>query len=255
MTGNQARPIPAEEVEGVCMNCHDGRRAPAEPHPVGRRFERMKSPEGWPAPDNKVTCVTCHQVHPDRRYGAPRPTVNAMFLRDYRGDLLAFCARCHPGAEEPQLRYNPHAVQAQSGRIVEQSCTFCHAKPMPAGTRATRTGNPSLRASPILICISCHTTHLEWSQQGHIGAKATPAVLAALDAFSESHAQEEARPSAGYLPLYGGQTVTCGTCHNPHQEGVFPAGSVLAAGAIRPGQQTEQLRGLGKELCGACHAK
>lgn len=258
-TGRRVNRISPEQVEDICMQCHDGRRAPAEPHPVGRRFERTTKPPAWPAPDGKITCITCHDVHLDRHYGAPRPAENPMFLRAWTGDVLAFCGRCHPGADQPESRFNPHLVQVQAGQVVQQSCDFCHAKPMPHGPQASRTGEPALRADSINLCIGCHTTHIDWFTPGHIGAKTTPEVRIALQAAAARRGvtlPEKAGLGAGFLPLGNGETVTCATCHNPHQVGVFAPGSVLAAGAIRPpGQANEQLRGLGKELCGACHAK
>ncbi len=178
-----------------------------------------------------------------------------MFLREYSGNLLAFCGRCHAGANEPERRYNPHTVQVENGRVVPRSCEFCHTKSMPAGAQAVRTGDPALRADSILLCIGCHKTHPEWSQRSHIGAKPDAPKLAAMNSFAAAYGLTPPgkRPATGFLPLAGGTTVTCATCHNPHEEGVFPPGSVLAAGAVPPGRPILQLRGLRSNLCGACH--
>jgi hypothetical protein len=251
MSGTTANAIPAPAVEALCLRCHDGRQARSEPHPVGRPFGNMPRPTGWPAPDDKVTCTTCHEAHPGKKYDAPRPTENPMFLRGGTyADLLAFCGKCHAGADEPVRRFNPHAAQIDKGHVVAQSCGFCHSKIMPSGEKAVRTGDAALRADAISLCIGCHTTHPEWSERTHIGAHAKPETLAALQARSAT-----TQPAATLLPLAKGDIVVCSTCHNPHYQGVFPPDSVLAAGAARPAPATEQLRGLRSNLCGACHAK
>ena len=256
MSGTHARPIPVAAVESICLRCHDGRQARSEPHPVGRQFGKMARPADWPAPDDKVTCITCHQVHPGGHPRAPRPADNPSFLRSGGGDVLTFCARCHAGAGEPQRRYNPHAAQIENGHVAQQSCAFCHTKTMPAGEKAVRTGEPALRADAISLCIGCHPTHLEWSPRSHIGAQATPRVLASLKSFTAAYQPPvTTQPATTFLPLAAGDTIVCSTCHNPHYQGVFPPGSVLAAGAGQPKPAAEQLRGLRSNLCGACHGK
>lgn len=262
--GGHTHRIGDAQVEAVCLKCHDGRRATQEPHPVGRAFDgqRVVAPQGWPAPDGKVTCITCHRVHPNGDPHQPRPKSNPYFLREYKGDLLAFCGRCHVEAERQGL-FNPHTSMLDAnGKPTAQGCQFCHTREMETGA-ATRAGDPALRAEAIVLCLGCHQNHIEWFEPGHIGAKVTPAIRAALDAFERQRGGTPGGPapatqpaSTTLLPLgRGGDTLVCSTCHNPHQEGVFPPASVLGAGAIRPGQPAERLRGLGKELCGACHGK
>lgn len=257
MSGDTAQPIPAQSVEAVCVSCHDGRQARREPHPVGRPFGAMTRPADWPAPDDKVTCTTCHLVHPKGDAYAAKPPQNPMFLRGDPPDLLSFCGRCHAGVDAPQHRYNPHTAQYVKSQVVDSSCSFCHTQPMPSGTGAVRTGQPALRADPISLCVGCHQRHLEWSEKSHIGAHATPEILAALAAFSASWnpSASSAQPAASSLPLAGGNIVVCSTCHNPHAAGVFPVSNVLANGAVQPAPAAEQLRGLRSQLCGACHGK
>jgi len=57
------------------------------------------------------------------------------------------------------------------------------------------------------------------------------------------------------LPLGPRDTIVCSTCHNPHERGVFPEDSMLAAGASvwRPGEQGRKLRGRGEDICSGCH--
>ncbi len=56
------------------------------------------------------------------------------------------------------------------------------------------------------------------------------------------------------LPLSDGN-VACYSCHNPHQAGLFPPGSVLDARATVPIDAAVALRMNSMELCIACHNK
>lgn len=271
MRNGRAGDIRSRDVEGICIKCHDGIHAAQERHPVGRKpTQATPTPRGWPMPDGKVSCVTCHQVHQRGLSRHEVPPRNPMFLRGYEGDLLRFCGKCHAagGADVTATgggRYNPHlAMLDKDGRPSPQGCTFCHTQAMPAGTAAIRTGRPQLHADGVTLCLGCHPTHVDWFSPGHIGANVSADIREALARFERTRHSAAAdqpastRPAAGeLLPLGGsrGHTVVCGTCHNPHQQGVFAEGSDLAAGAMRTGQSTDQLRGLGKELCGVCHAK
>ncbi|MEP0842656.1 MAG: hypothetical protein HRF43_08080, partial [Phycisphaerae bacterium] len=266
MRNGHAADIRPRDVEAVCMKCHDGLRASAEAHPVGRpATSATPVPKGWPAPDGQVTCITCHRVHAGGRRWQPRPERNPAFLREYDGDLLSFCGRCHAG-HGPTAghlgRYNPHlAMLSPEGRPVQESCAFCHSRPMPSGPAAVRTGRADLHTDGVTLCLGCHSSHPDWFSPGHVGAKVTPTVRAAMTAFEARQAASRpatTRPTAeATLPLGGrnADTLVCATCHNPHQVGVFPADSALGRGAMRAGQATDALRGQGKELCGVCHAK
>jgi hypothetical protein len=251
MEGTRALPIPLPATERLCLGCHDGIRASQEPHPVGRTFEnpRVTRPAQWPVVDGRLTCLTCHDAHPSGNPRADRPRENPSFLRgDQTGDPLAFCGQCHTDARQHGL-HNPHIMLSEENRPVEAACRFCHARSLPAGEQARRTGDAALNADGISLCLSCHPRHPDWFEPGHIGAKVPPAIRAWMQSF------EKHRSVA--LPLGGrdGDTIVCATCHNPHQEGVFPPGSPLGTGGIEPEESGQEFRGLGKELCSACHGK
>ncbi|RMF80226.1 MAG: hypothetical protein D6744_08430, partial [Planctomycetota bacterium] len=46
----RAQPIAAAQVDALCVTCHDGVRAAADPHPIGRpaRSETVATPPDWP---------------------------------------------------------------------------------------------------------------------------------------------------------------------------------------------------------------
>ena len=105
--GMKPQPIPLARIETLCIKCHDGEHARVERHPVGRLFadERIVKPEDWPAPEGRLTCVTCHELDKRHRTLKERPNENPAFLRKYTdGEILAFCARCHIPTEDHAAR-------------------------------------------------------------------------------------------------------------------------------------------------------
>jgi hypothetical protein len=231
----------------MCLTCHDGEHARRERHPIGRSFasDQVTLPAGWPALDGKLGCATCHTLrHACSRPGT-RPPATPAFVRDYDGvDLAGFCARCHVD-DQTHHRFNPHAVQYVNDRVNESACGFCHLPGITEHERLSRSGRAHLRTGEPTLCLSCHRHHVDYFSPGHVGARVSPKIKAALTTSDE----------ARNLPLAAGETVTCSTCHNPHQRGVFVESSVLARGGTTPERQTGALamRGFGKTICGACH--
>jgi predicted CXXCH cytochrome family protein len=253
--------IPAETVDAICLKCHDGIRARAERHPIGRTFDNKQNvlPSGWPAPKDKLGCLTCHDVLAGCDHKAVRSTNNPQFLREYDGvDLLSYCGRCHVTSGS-QGRFNPHAMLAPDGAIVEKACRFCHQKSYGAHRPKVRTGDAALRLDAITLCLSCHPRHVEFFEPGHIGARILPEMKARLKANSTTQpaGHQEALLVSAPLPLADGDRIVCSTCHNPHQEGVFPPDSVLSPGAFTGDQHQPRLplRRPGKEVCLGCHEK
>lgn len=262
-------PIPPAEAEDICLSCHDGRKAKRERHPIGRTFdsEQVTRPDGWPTVDGQLTCATCHAIseacHAEKR----GPRGNSAFLRsDSTAGPLAFCAQCHVD-ETVHQRYKAHAMLDEAGTPIKEACLFCHESMPDDLDRLTRTGQPALRADVISLCLGCHPRHVDFFEPGHIGVRVTAKIKAQMIAAEQKASGRSSRAAAlgappaitepTHLPLAGGDTVVCSTCHNPHQAGVFPANSVLADGAPAPGEerQTLRLRRSGKEICFACHAK
>ena len=64
MEANKPLPIPPAEVDEVCVKCHDGEKAAAEFHPVDRNFEapNLVKPDKWPLIEDRIVCLTCHDM-------------------------------------------------------------------------------------------------------------------------------------------------------------------------------------------------
>jgi hypothetical protein len=259
---------PAGNLDASCLACHDGRRAKSEPHPIGvaATGRGTRVPSDWPTDAGKLTCLTCHDVLPwcrgETAAAAARPNllrpvppaVDAhRSPRPGESASLAFCATCHDAGAF--ARFNPHRTHDAKGDLVLTGCGVCHeasfdaAAALPAGQR---TGRSQLRAAETTLCGSCHSTHEDYFVPGHIGAKASANVLAALGRPNGAGD----RTLMNLLPLQDGAVVTCSTCHNPHERGVFPSQADLAQGAL-PAASAPQgsiLRLSRGELCIACHA-
>ncbi len=229
-------------ADTLCMSCHDGVRARDENHPVGRRPDArlFTVPPDWPLSDGRTGCLTCHDVKKQCLAPHERPMLNPMFLRGrVVGNVVnALCTTCH----RPELleRFNPH-VMLDGDAIVQAKCDFCHAGPLPRQAKV-RTGQTALVREEVAFCRGCHTTHMEYFNPGHVGARLTPEMRRRL-----------AEKPAALGPLRDGRII-CTTCHNPHQQGVFGRTSELAVNALKPVGPDKVVSGINANvLCVSCH--
>ncbi len=255
--GRSERAIGIEDVDVLCLRCHDGVHASREAHPIGRPAvtEQVSTPLGWPTRNGLLSCLTCHDVVRGCRSAATRPDWNPAFVRGWTpAGSAAYCIRCHDATA--QARHNPHHPPGGGGA---DACLFCHTSAMPAD-RLERTGEPSLRSDEVSLCGACHVSHVEIFHPGHMGTAVAGPYLAALQAFEAHLAGDAARSTVdgrAALPLGDGGRIVCSTCHNPHARGVFDEASVLAIGALPRGSDVSgvALRWPSAMLCRACHAR
>jgi len=244
-----------DATDALCLRCHDGKLAKAEDHPVGRIFDRpdLRRPEEFPALDNKLGCVTCHDVLLACRLDQQARVRNPSMLRgSIHSPSHAYCGQCH--IIDTHQKLNPHRMLDVNAEMQAAACQHCHIQPMPSGS-AARTHQPSLRAAEPDLCLGCHGMHVDFFDPGHSGAVAKPAIVRHM--LAEDRAAGLALgDSPQVLPLAENHRVVCSTCHNPHQAGVFEPGSLLDRGAMslpKSASGPTALRLQGKELCHACH--
>lgn len=237
--------IDPANVTSICITCHDGRTAVAESHPVGRSVNRphIRLPQDWPAPDGRLSCLTCHDVVLACDPQSTAQESNSMMLRS--GPVLdqtAYCAGCH--VAEAHARLNPHRTLTDQKKPDPSTCNYCHTEAPGAQSPHRRTGNPRLRGNESVLCLGCHGRHVDYFEPGHFGATV------------QGDMAKRLANSSGRLPLSPSGTLTCSTCHNPHQQGTFADDSILEFGGQQFGRSTDQsmpLRGYGPRICGACH--
>lgn len=246
---------PRDASDALCLRCHDGARAKAEDHPVGRFFggrSDIRRAEGFPAPQERLTCLTCHDVLPACRMERRTDLLGRFMLRGTIAPReAAYCGQCHiPDTHE---KYNPHRMLDEGGGAIAAACAFCHAE-APAAGSGERSSHAALRAAEPELCLGCHGMHVDFFEPGHTGATATAAIVENLRAADRA-AGLKSRDVPQGLPLDGAGRVVCSTCHNPHAAGLFPAGSVLARGAMHESgaESTAGLRVPGGALCLTCH--
>lgn len=202
----------------LCTVCHERGKASTELHPVGMKApDKLKIPARFPmAADGKVVCGTCHE-HTAACLMKEKKN-NRYFVRGgpYE-DRLDACYACHP--KEDLKTYNPHERQLTDGKIEEKRCLFCHDKALDPKKRVER-GQYRLRTKMSLICIGCHLLTPHAGAFEHI-EKPSEKTLKNI---------KEAEGKYGIIfPLDEAGRMTCATCHNPHEKGIFDEG--MAAGA------------------------
>jgi hypothetical protein len=190
---------------------------------------------------------------------------NRKMLRNFqagRTKSQPFCQNCHKAASYQKL--NPHLMLLSDGQIVEEKCLFCHTKPLDRNARA-RSGNPSMKADELSLCRDCHPQHKDSMNQTHIGTKLSAEMQAVMyireitglhsPVGAKSIAQAKAvgkKPTR--MPPGPNDTIICTTCHNPHQQGVFPKDSTLAYRAMRVVDNTRTVSPVHNQIwCRHCH--
>lgn len=252
-------PIPPARVDPLCLSCHDGVRAPADPHPIGRPAVsgRVKTPDTFPTHDGTIGCITCHDIRRQCDPAARRPAINPVLLRRYDpADPLAYCSHCH--VDDVGGRFSPHRQADPAGRMRVDACLFCHTRRPDLPPDGRRRFQPVLRAESSDLCLNCHTRHWDFSPAGHVDRPVTEEILSHLlhrDATRRvGTGASEPPPQPARLPLGAGR-VTCYTCHNPHYAGMFPPDTELGTLADNPDDRAVALRMNWIDLCSECHAK
>lgn len=230
------------DVERVCNRCHDGKSAAEEKHPVGMQPSTTKLQgitRGWPLRDEKLSCITCHQVTLQMFEKIPEKFNNPNFVRGgpYR-DRSAICFTCHDDAV--YRAKNPHRQLDAAGAFISSSCLVCH-RSMPENTFSDSREEIDFVTAETDLCLSCHP-----SMQHSHPVRGNHLVSMSDDALG---AIKELRHKRGVeLPLQD-KTITCSTCHNSHQQGVISR-AVVQHGA---GEDNFLRLDGGRQLCVACH--
>jgi len=110
------------DLIAVCIQCHNGRKAKADNHPIRIKPSKEKGvtiPDGFPLRDGKLTCLTCHKMP------CQGGKIETKFLRGgpYEKRVDA-CLVCH--SKERYQSVNPHIQIDPNGKIMKNKCLYCH---------------------------------------------------------------------------------------------------------------------------------
>ena len=222
-------------------SCHY-KTAGRDVHPsdVALPKEFMKRiPKDFPLSNGKITCNTCHDVYAQCRDGKPKGafTIGRNFLRGgpYRKPIT-LCFKCHDKTKYKQ--YNPHMQLDKNGKIITKKCLYCHKKVPDVKTAEFKDVTLIGKLGP--LCLRCHNKEEKTTLHAKHLRKPSDKVLARM--------KQVEKKFGIVLPLNYDGTITCATCHNPHEPGVIPSGRAGAKG----GGQKHRLR-LAGNICIRCH--
>lgn len=230
----QLLPIALDDVAELCMDCHEGHEEAPFLHPVDSEAAGagLRTPAGWPLVDGQLSCVTCHHVKQQCSLDAKRAAATPKLLRRHDPrETHSFCMACHVDAEWAD---SPHRQLDADGEPDSDSCLVCHEEEPTVPSDGARQGDAKLRDASG-SCWDCHARHWDYYPAEHVNQRVPP----------------EMRQRAEY-PLTDDR-IACYTCHNPHQVGLFPKGSELAAWAVSPAESGHYLRADRPGLCLGCH--
>lgn len=229
----EVRFVTGFDLDKLCLNCHGKPDLPDSPHIWGV-FSSEKTWKmdylGYPLNRGKLTCQSCH----DEVCYDSRDPENPQFLRGgpYR-DVDEFCFKCHMNTQV--AFFSPHRQINQLGRIVEESCLFCHVGvPKNSGD----IDNIQLSHDEVSLCGSCHDIY------PHPGVNH----LIKLPQKMITRKIQYERDHVVKIPLAEDGTVRCSTCHNPHGKGIIAGEAGVGAGSK---WRVADFR----EVCAPCHGR
>lgn len=198
----------------LCTICHTRGKATDELHSVGTKpSEHVKVPADFPlASGGATSCRTCHDHTPACK-AADKQKYRHLLRGAPYAERLEVCYKCHK--KDEVKNYNPHELQKKDGKIDEKRCLFCHEK-APDPKKKVERGEYQLRRKMSTICIGCHLI------TPHAGAFEH---LEKPEAKILGNMKESEKKYGILFPLDEAGRLTCATCHNPHEKGVFEEGA------------------------------
>jgi len=213
-------------------------------HPVDIKpseDKKDKIPDHLPLRGGKITCTTCHEIYLQCQYSPEMKDLNSKFMRGApyvrRTDL---CFQCHD--EEKYKMLDPHNQLDANGKIIVEKCLYCHTEKPDENTATI--SEIKLIGQFEVICFRCHykQSKLHPINADHL-RKPNPNTLKNL---------QEAEEKFGVIfPLNNEGSVTCPTCHNPHERGIIPPDKPSSQGASE--KYRLRLAAKNLQICIACH--
>jgi predicted CXXCH cytochrome family protein len=246
----------------LCMDCHEDDIAHVYIHPIG--LEISKEREGtiqnkWNGDlrldkNNKMSCYTCHdlleQCLPERSHQSKR---NYNFLRGGPyPNRYSICYRCHDSTKYE--RRNPHDQIAKNGYLKLEKCRLCHEidteKTIKSGIEKNIEQYPLLNGlndDRTLLCIRCHRKIDHPSSAFRVKSDKKYRHLVKIGGNEKQTLNKFSSETGVTLPIEPDTgRIYCGTCHQPHQPGVFSGEKIS-----KMSPSIHRLRA--KPICKFCH--
>jgi hypothetical protein len=162
--------------------------------------------------------------------------------------------------------FNAHD-QLAAGKPKTDTCIWCHTGVPDVEARLEGNAMPELRRKSSGVCNNCHTVAKGHPNDGpHMGA--TPSAemmwyMAACELQPQMNLPlkrlveyvRAAKRAPRSIPLDEKGSITCYSCHNPHEKGLLPDWNPRSIGAELKQAENHRLRGRQGQLCIACHQK
>ncbi len=252
-------------AEQLCTDCHDGVRANREIHPAGMKpSEKLLKniSKTFPLDNGKVSCLTCHDALLQCK-GKKNQEENMNFLRGNKPEK-EFCFNCH--VKEDYTPFNVHDQLDKNGKKKEDVCLWCHTEVPKLSEKMKPSTDFKLRAESEQLCGNCHSVSQNHPVLGnhpipgnhpivgrHILAKPTPETFKEMADYLKMDKKEYEKYQV--FPLDSTGRITCFSCHNPHEKGLFPAKNPRSMGADEKEAKSTRLRRKkpGENSCKVCH--
>jgi len=213
-------------------------------HPVDivpSEEKRSLIPDDFKLVDDKVSCVTCHDMYLQCKENPRYKVLNRRFLRGAPYvSRTTLCFRCHD--EKKYTMLDPHNQLTETGAIVVEKCLYCHLEKPDEKTATFK--EVKLIGKLEVLCFRCH---YKQSQFHPINANH---LVKPSDSIRENMKESETQYGI-ILPLNYDGEITCPTCHNPHERGVIPRNRTSSKGASE--KYRLRLSGDNLQICVACH--
>ncbi len=223
-----------EDYDKLCVRCHAG----LDHHPSNRavtkdtwKMEFLK----YPLSKGKLACVSCHDPHGGKE-NADGGHQYSLRGAPYK-KLTDFCFKCHE--EKAWGKLNAHDQMASGGIILRKACVFCHVD-VPDTSSAPPSKPEDFQGSLTDICLQCHqnTPHPEVDH------------LVSLKSGMAENLDSFAKRRDVLLPLDFDRSITCVTCHNPHEKGL-----VKGPAAVGADERARLRLTTFNEICTPCHGR
>ena len=203
--------------------------------------KRALIPDDFTLVDDKITCVTCHDMYLQCQENPKFKVLNKRFLRGAPYvSRTTLCFRCHD--EKQYTMLDPHNQLTETGTIIVDKCLYCHLEKPDEKTETFK--EVKLIGQLEVLCFRCH---YKQSQLHPINANH---LVKPNDQIIENIKESEAQFGI-ILPLNYEGKITCPTCHNPHERGVIPRDRASSKGASE--KYRLRLAAENLQICVACH--